>query len=181
MRDKELISKIRKGKRDIAIKQLYREYPKVKANIISSGGDSEIAQEIFNDSLLILIEKVSEPTFELSSKLTTYLYGIARFLWKNEARKRNKNPELEWKDTLIISADDLDYNAEKELQIKQLESVLNSLSEKCQQIFELFYYKQDSMQMIAKKLNFSSANSVKTQKYKCMERAVKIAKELKNQ
>lgn len=88
MRDIELISKIRKGKRELAIKQLYKEFPKVKTNIISSGGDSEIAQEIFNDSLLILIEKVSDPKFELSSKLTTYLYGIARFLWKNEARKK---------------------------------------------------------------------------------------------
>lgn len=124
MRDIELISKIRKGKRELAIKQLYKEFPKVKTNIISSGGDSEIAQEIFNDSLLILIEKVSDPKFELSSKLTTYLYGIARFLWKNEARKRNKNPELEWKDTLIISADDIDYNAEKEEELKQLEYIL---------------------------------------------------------
>lgn len=52
--------------------------------------------------------------FELTSKLSTYLFGINRFLWKNEARRRNKNPELEWKDTLILSAEDIGYSEEKE-------------------------------------------------------------------
>ncbi len=93
MKDLEIISKIRKGQTERAIKVLYKEFPKVRANILASGGDHEIAEEIFNDSLILLIEKVSEPTFELTSKLSTYLYGINRFMWMNEARKRHKSPE----------------------------------------------------------------------------------------
>ena len=181
MHDLEIISKIRKGQREKAIKQLYKEYPKVKANILSSGGDEAIAQEIFNDSLILLIEKVSDPTFELTAKLSTYLYGINRFLWKNEARKRQKNPELEWKDTLILSADDLDYNEEKEAELKLLESILTQITERCKQIFELFYFKKENMKTIANQLKFSSVNSAKTQKYKCMEKAITIAKEIKLQ
>ena len=177
MRDIDIISKIRKGQRDKAIKELYKEFPRVKANIISSGGNEDIAREIFHDSLILLIEKVSDPKFELTSKLSTYLYGINRFLWKNEARRRQKNPELEWKDTLILSADDLDYNAEKEKELKLLESILDQITERCKKIFELFYFQKENMKAIAEKLNFSSVNSAKTQKYKCMEKAMKLAKE----
>ena len=179
MQDKDIISQIRKGRTNKAIKFLYQEFPKVKANIVSSGGDAEIAQEIFHDSLILLIEKVGDPKFELTSKLTTYLYGIARFMWKNEARKRQKNPELEWKDTLILTADDLDYNAEKEAELKLLESVLSQITERCKKVFELFYFKKENMKTIAEKLKFSSVNSAKTQKYKCMEKAMMLAKGIK--
>lgn len=178
MTDAEVIKEIRLGKREAAIKILYKEFPKIKANIVSSGGDTEIAQEIFNDSLILLIEKVSKPDFELTSKLSTYLYGINRFLWKNEARKRQKSPELEWKDTLILSAEDIGYNEEKEMKLKLMEKVLTQVTERCKKIFELFYFKKKDMHEIARELDFSSVNSAKTQKYKCMEKAIELAKQM---
>jgi RNA polymerase sigma factor (sigma-70 family) len=178
MTDQEVIAYIRVGKRDQAIKELYKEFPKIKSNILYSGGDAEIAREIFHDSLILLIEKVNNPQFELTSKLSTYLFGINRFLWKNELRRRNKNPELEWKDTLILSAEELGYNEEKEEQIRLLDKVLSQVTERCKKIFELFYYKKEDMNTIAKELEFSSVNSAKTQKYKCMERAIELARQL---
>jgi RNA polymerase sigma factor (sigma-70 family) len=181
LKDLEIISKIRKGQTERAIKVLYKEFPKVRANILASGGDHEIAEEIFNDSLILLIEKVSEPTFELTSKLSTYLYGINRFMWMNEARKRCKSPESEWRDTLILTAEDLDFNQEKENELHSLEIVLDQISERCKKLFELFYFQKNDMKMIAEKLEFSSVNSAKTQKYKCMERAIKLANELKSE
>jgi RNA polymerase sigma factor (sigma-70 family) len=177
MTDQEIISAIRNGNRDKAIKELYKEFPKVRANILSSGGDEGSAREIFHDSLILLIEKVNKADFELTAKMSTFLYGIARFLWKNELRKRRRNPELEWKDTLILSADDIGYNEEKEEKMKVLEKVLTQVTDKCKKIFELFYFKKESMTEIAKKLKFSSVNSAKTQKYKCMEKAIKLAKQ----
>jgi len=175
--DLEIISAIRSGKRETALKELYKEYPKIRTNVLSSGGDEEIARHLFHDSLILLVEKVSDPDFELTAKLTTFLYGINRFLWKNELRKRNRNPELEWKDTLILTADEIGYDEEKEQKMKVLEKVLNQVTERCKKIFELFYFKKESMTEIAKKLEFSSVNSAKTQKYKCMEKAIKLAKQ----
>lgn len=175
MEDREIIQHIRQKDREKAIKELYKEFPKIKSNIQSSGGDATIAREIFHDSLILLIEKVSDPSFELSSKLSTYLYGINRFLWKNELRRRNKNHELEWKDTLIISQEDLGYDAEKEKKLQVLEQVLKKVTEKCRQIFRLFYFDKKSMKDIAALLGFSSVNSAKTQKYKCIEHAIQLA------
>lgn len=177
MTDQEMILAIKNGKRDLALKELYKEFPKIKANILSSGGDEMIARQLFHDSLILLVEKVCKADFELTSKLSTFLYGISHFLWKNEMRKRHKNPELEWKDTLILSADEVGYNEEKEQKIQLLERILTQVTEKCKQIFELFYFKKESMNEIAEKLKFTSVNSAKTQKYKCMEKAIQLAKQ----
>lgn len=179
MKDSEVIAAIRNGRRESAIKVLYKEFPKIKTNILSSGGDETSAREIFHDSLILLMEKVSDPKFELTSKLSTYLYGINRFLWKNELRRRYKNQELEWRDTIILSAEDLNYSEEEEEKIRILDIVLTQVTEKCKKIFELFYFKKEKMTAIAEKLGFSSVNSAKTQKYKCMEKAIGMAKELR--
>ena len=178
MNDPELIVSIKKGETENPIKLLYKEFPKIKALIVSSGGDEEIARQIFHDSLILLIEKIERSDFELTSKLSTFLYGINRFLWKNELRKRNKSVELEWKDTLIVEAEDIGYNEEYEQKMRSLQNILDQISEKCRAIFERFYLQKQSMQSIAEELNYSSVNSAKTQKYKCMEKAISMAKTL---
>ena len=91
MNDYDLITALQSSKtRGKAIKELYKEFPKIKANICSSGGSRQDAEEVFNDALLLLIEKVQEDNFQLTSKLSSFLYGINRFLWMNELRKKKK-------------------------------------------------------------------------------------------
>ena len=175
MTDQEIIKNLINGKRNKALQLLYKEYPKIEANICKSGGTKEEAEEVFSDALILLIEKVSKPNFQLTSKLSTFLYGIARFLWLNELKKTKRKYELEWSDTLILIDEDLDYDAEQEEQIKDFEKVISQVSQKCQQIFELFYFQKESMQVIAERLGFTSVNSAKTQKYKCIEKAVGLA------
>lgn len=178
MTDDEIIQAIRGGNREKPIKLLYKEYPKIERLIIQSGGSKIIAQEIFNDSLILVIEKVLSPNFKLTSKLTTYLYGINRILIKNELKKKNKYHEIEWKDTLILTNESIDYDLEYESKLASVEALIKRVSEKCQQIFKRFYFEKKSMQTIANELGYSSENSAKTQKYKCIEQAHKLSKNL---
>ncbi len=177
MTDQEIISSIRNGNREKAIAFLYQQYPKVKVLIVKAGCNEFLAKEIFNDSLLILIEKVQNPSFTLSAQLNTFLYGINRFLVKNELRKQHRTVELEWSDTLIVSETDLGFEPEREEKLKTMQRILGQLSDRCQKIIELFYYQQKSMSYISDELGFSSVNSAKTQKYKCIERAYSLMKE----
>jgi hypothetical protein len=65
MKDNQIITLIKKGRTEKPIQFLYKEFPKIKANILSSGGDEEIARQIFHDSLILLIEKVEKKEFLL--------------------------------------------------------------------------------------------------------------------
>lgn len=178
MTDQEIIASIREGNREKALRFLYNEYPKIRALVLKSGCNEIVAKELFNDSLLLLIEKVQQPAFELTAKLTTYLYGINRFLVKNELRKQQRTGvELEWSDTLILSESDLGYDMEKEEKFRKLEYVMQQVSERCREIFNRFYLQKESMEMIASALDYASVNSAKTQKYKCLERAHELAKQ----
>lgn len=178
MNDQQLIDALRLPKeRRKAIKVLYKEFPKIKTNICSSGGTKEEAEEIFNDALILLIEKVEAKDFQLTSKLTTFFYGINRFLWMNALRKKQKTQHLEWKDTIIVTAEEIGYEDEKEDKLQLIEQALEFVTSKCKELFQRFYYKKEKMAAIAKTMGYSSVNSAKTQKYKCMEHLEKQVQE----
>lgn len=175
MKQDKIINQIRNGEVDAAIKTLYKEFPKVRALVIASGGNSTEARETFHDALILLVEKVQEPQFQLTAKITTYLYGINRFLWLNKARKKHKNPEMEWDNAHIISEDEFGWDESREAKLDVLENVLTEISTRCRELFSRFYFRKQSMSEIAAAMGFSGLTSAKTQKYKCMEQAIKLA------
>ena len=175
MEDQEIIQLIREGKREKPIRFLYQEFPKIQQLVLKEGLTKEHAEEIFQNSLILFIEKVENPTFVLSSKATTYLYGLNRFLTKNEAKSARKTTHVEWTEANDFDNKELNYDFEKEARLNQLEFILTQISDKCQKIFRLFYFEKKSMTDIAKTLNYSSTNSAKTQKYKCIEQAIKLS------
>jgi len=178
MKDEEIIRQVRSGKPDAAIKVLYREFPKVCGLIIASGGDEAEARATFHDALILVMEKVQDPTFVLTCKLTTYLFGVNRLLWKNKLRKLNSIHEVEWSDTLILTNDDLGIDENQESLIAAMELVLMRISDRCREMLQRFYFKSESMAAIATAMGFTSVNSAKTQKYKCMEHAIRLASDI---
>ena len=54
--------------------------------LLKSGCDVILANKIFNDNLILFIEKVESPDFDCISKLTIFLYGINRSLVISAAR-----------------------------------------------------------------------------------------------
>lgn len=56
--------------------------------VTNNSGTREDATEIYQDSLIVLTEKIQQPDFKLTSKLSTLLYGIASNKWQKELRKR---------------------------------------------------------------------------------------------
>ncbi len=181
MEDTQIIQLIQEGKREKPIRFLYAEYPKIKQLVLKEGLTAELAEEIFQNSLILFIEKVENPAFVLSSKVTTYLYGINRFLTKNEVKNHRKSVQVEWTEAIGFDESEFSYDFEKEERLNQLAIILTKVSEKCCQIFQLFYFEKKSMTEIAKTLKYSSTNSAKTQKYKCIERAIFLSQTSENQ
>ena len=62
---------------------------------------------------------------------------------------------------------------EEELR-EMVEKLLGQVSERCREILKLYYFDNLSMVEIAERAGFDNENSAKTQKYKCMQRLIKI-------
>lgn len=172
MNDQKIVDLLRKGKRSLAFKKLYGNYPTIKKFICSKGGTVIDAEDIFQEALIVFYRKAKNEEFKLSSTIGTYLFSVCRFLWKDELKKRKKHQMIDF-DTGLLSKEEEDLStvSEKESRFKQVEKVLKQIGDRCLEILKLFYYKQQTMRLIAEKLDLKSEKIAKNQKYKCLERA----------
>ncbi len=176
MADPNIVEELRSGKNKKAIAFLYQGFPAIRKFILSNGGEDADAQDVFQDALLVLYRNAQKPDFELTCAASTYLYSVARFLWKDLLKKRNKEVRMDYeiRQNETIESD-IEVYQEQQSKAAQLAHVLQQLGEKCKLLLQAYYYKKMSMKDIAYAFEYSSVNSAKTQKYKCIERAKKIA------
>ena len=172
MEDQKIIQLLREKNQDSAFLKLYKNYPSVEKLIRSKGGTKEDAKDIFQEALLVFYEKVNTSDFKLTSTISTYLYSVCRFLWKDQMNKRKINTTtLENENFSSDMESEMLLYWEKEDKFKQIENALSQLGEKCLKILTLFYYKKVRMKIIAQQLGLTSEKAAKTQKYKCLEQA----------
>ena len=172
MNDQKIIKYLKEGRRNKAFVRLYQSFPKVEKLILSKGGSKQEAEDIFQEALIVFYKKVIQAEFELTSSISTYLYAVVRYLWKDRLRQLNKEA---YKNEEIISTlaneNEIPEFIERESKFRQVEEVLNSIGEKCLKILQLFYYQKLSMKAIARQVDLKSERVAKNQKYKCLERA----------
>lgn len=172
MADEKIIELLRANKTDKAFYKLYADFPKVQKMILAKGGTKDDAQDIFQEALIIFYKKVTETDFKLTAKIGTYLYSVSRFLWKDQSAKHLNNKDSDLPEMLTShEQEELEQMLVKESKLKSIEKVLETISKKCQEIFEMFYFKKLSMKEIAEKMKYTSEQIARTQKYKCIEQA----------
>jgi RNA polymerase sigma factor (sigma-70 family) len=62
--------------------------PMIKLMVYQMGGTHEDARDIFQDGLIIMLEKIDNKDFVLTCKFKTYLYCVCENLWKSVIDKR---------------------------------------------------------------------------------------------
>ncbi|WP_162852643.1 RNA polymerase sigma factor [Dinghuibacter silviterrae] len=137
-----------------ALENMYRSaFPKVAAMVRRYGGDLEMARDVFQDAVLVLLERDEAPDHP-----EAYLIGIAKNLCRREARRPA---------TIGLPADLVAPGARTSTPIW---GYLRGAGARCLQLLQAFYYNNLSMEDIAGEFHYSSAHSATVQKYKCLER-----------
>lgn len=154
---------------------MYKSFPMVRHFIKTHGGNDDDARDVFQECLLVFYRNVQKENFSLTASLGTYLFSVSKYIWKDELKKKNRMVSFEVSD---VPEEAVTYK-EEEIKMRWIDKILDKLGDKCSEILQLFYYKKMTMEEIAEKLQYKNVDTVKTQKYKCMERAKAMAGEVK--
>lgn len=143
--------------------------------VVLNNGTEDDAKDVFQESIIVLYDKVKGGKFELSSKLKTFLYSVCRRLWLKRLsyKSRNVGSIQDFEDVLPVE-EYIEDQEEKDRQFRQMEAALFRLGEPCRTIIEDFYINNKSMQEICIKFGYTNADNAKNQKYKCLQRLKKI-------
>lgn len=128
--------------------------PMIRLIVYPNGGTNEDAHDIFQDGLIIMLEKLDNKEFALTCKFKTFLYCVCEHLWKRVLDKRQaasnyltrrNEPEVEKDFTEII-----DQQTYEEI----FSDVFETLDPISKKILTL-YWQEISPQEIADKLGYT--------------------------
>lgn len=166
--DARILDGIRRGD-DGALVTLYRlcDDP-VRRHVLSNNGTQDDADDMLQEALVILWERVRDGRFEHSSRLSTFVVGTVKNLWlRRLARARRETSAAGPVETATDPSDSpLDSMIELE-RTRAVHDALQLLGDPCRAILLLFYWEQASMEEIAARLGFANAETAKARKYQC--------------
>jgi len=158
--DKSIIEGIR-NQDDTTLNWLYNNYYNtVSKHILKNNGVSDDVSDVFQDTIIVLYNQITDGTLNLTSDLKGYFFGIARNIWNTQLRKKRKTVELE-----------LDLLQEPEIEEdndRMYERIVNRAFQKLkpdsQAVLNL-YYEGCSYDEIAVKMNLKNEGYARRKKY----------------
>ena len=174
--DEEIVSLIRSGKDlEMPVRHLYTEHYDNLTNFIRKNkGSQSDAEDMFQETILVFVDLVQQGKFRGDSSIKTFLYAIARNLWLNELKRRNRMfvQDAESHDYSPPDTEDLQQTLIRHESKQKVLQLIEQLGETCKKILLMYYYENLSMKEIYEQMHYESEQVVRNQKYKCMKRLI---------
>jgi RNA polymerase sigma factor (sigma-70 family) len=162
------------GRKTTSIEELYLNcFPVVARFVSQHQGTYPDAKDIFQDALIIYMERCERPDVEDVDHPQRYVLGIAKHLWIHKHKEKARYIGLDSFEASLSIPPDF-YPEVKE---DRLLAFLELTGEKCLALLRDFYYRRMTMKEIAVKNKYGGEHSATVQKYKCIE---KIRETIKN-
>ena len=171
----KIIAESLQTNREAAFEKLYeRSFPAVARLIHALGGSQLDAEDVFQDALIILYEKVTEQPEVIKSSAQSYLLGIVKHLWIRKFGQDRRLISMNRMEAEIKIPEDFYQPQEASL---RLADYLAMAGKKCMALLEAFYYQGKSLKDIATAFGFTGVRSATVQKFKCLEKVRKQVKD----
>ncbi|MFM1898253.1 MAG: hypothetical protein RL577_493 [Bacteroidota bacterium] len=172
--DQQIVARIQMGDKESLV-ELYRSYNgMISQLVLGMGGSSDDVDDVFQETLIAIWENMRKADFTLSSKLSTYLYSIA----KNQCmRLMDKRKRIQNEDPLEHTRKAEEPTPDKAMDESLVRKALQQLGDLCRSILIMYYYDGFDMKNIAKAHHFTNANVAKSKKYQCLKQLESLVKQ----
>ncbi len=169
--DSEIIEGLLHGgkQEDSVLKYMYSAfYPQIRKFVLSKGGNSVEAKDIFQDSIIVFYQNVMAKKFEQKAQIKTYLFTLARNMWINRQKRAARIDTLD----KLQNAVETDKTINNLLEAERNEFVLELmevLSEDCRKILTLSIFQKLPMKKISEIMGYQNEQVARNKKSKCLK------------
>ncbi|MBN2862782.1 MAG: sigma-70 family RNA polymerase sigma factor, partial [Bacteroidales bacterium] len=159
----EIIECLRK-RQSYVVRYLSARYmPMINLMISQTGGSPEDGKDIFQEGLMIMIEKIDNKDFALTCKLKTFVYCVCENLWKSVLSRRKLAADYLKHSVNSDNNDDIPGIIDDTMYREIFLNAFETLDPVRKNILKL-YWEDMSLQEIADKFGYTYAY---TKKRKC--------------
>ncbi len=185
--DNELLDGI-KLKNTIILQFIMKDnFLSIKQMVLLNGGSESDADDILQESLIVLYRKIREDNFILTCSLKTYLYSVARLKWLKELKRKQRVEMLtDEEEYMIDETDSIEDEIENEERQRIYREKYEELGEDCKKVLKLSVT-GTSIAEITEIMGYSSEQHTRNRRFKCKEtliqkiRNTKLFNELGNE
>ncbi len=174
-----LINRLKDGDDSEILEYLYKQtLRKVRNYIIKNNGNTEEANDIFQDAIIILLNHIRGGKWDFKHDLDAFMFSISKNLWINKVRKDKRLVNYEHLGQFENESDFKDQLTElidKE-KAKAYRTVFEKLDEKCRRLLNMVMVERLSMKVISIELGYSSEDVAKARHYKCKQTLTQFIK-----
>jgi RNA polymerase sigma factor (sigma-70 family) len=131
-----------------------RYMPMIRLMVYQKGGTNDDARDIFQDGLIIMLEKLDNKEFALTCKFKTFLYCVCEHLWKSILDKRQAATNYLSKRSEPETDNDFTELIDHQIYEEIFRDVFETLDPISKKILNL-YWQEVSPQEIAHKLGYT--------------------------
>lgn len=179
MNDCQLITDLKKQE-NAAYGILYASYyPSIKHYVLRNSGTDDDARDVFQETLLALMDNISREGFELSASLKTYVFAIAVNIWLKKLRSAKKTTDDIITDLADTSLTSLEHRETAAEQTDLLKQIFNSVTGHCQLLLIKTFLEETRREQLMKEMGYKNTHTFDNQKYKCLMQARKSGNRIK--
>jgi RNA polymerase sigma factor (sigma-70 family) len=175
MEDLTLVHEIRR-QNNAAFEILYRFYfPMVERFVKKNSGTTDDARDVFQETVIVLMEKVTHHDFQLTSSLRTYIFAIASNIWLKRLRTASRTvAEAFMPESGEAPITDMERDEEERIQLSLVRKVLWSITRHCKRFLSKVFFTAAEREQLIAEMGYRNTHSFDNQKYKCLEQTRKI-------
>lgn len=176
--DAKILDLMKQGDEE-ALVIVYKQNRKaVSSYVMRNNGSDDDAEDVLQESVIILWERVHAGRFEYTAKLSTFIFAVAKNVWSRKRMRKQREPATEFDHDSFGSLErsQLDEMIESE-RSNSIAHAMEKLGDPCKTLLMLYYWEEKSQEDIAVQMGFANAATVKSKKYTCKKMLEKILKD----
>jgi RNA polymerase sigma factor (sigma-70 family) len=164
----EIIEGIRNSDEEI-LRYTYKHFfPVIRHMVTGNNGSHGDAREVFQETLVVVFDKLRKNKGELDCSLKTFIYSVGRNLWLQELEKSRKQIPFHEIEHLLAEEERVNYDDVIQSERRIFQRHFVRLTEKCQQLIQLFL-SQKTYDEISEIMGFKSRHAAIKRKHECVK------------
>lgn len=157
----------------ISFERLYDDcFPATAKYVAANSGSAEDAQDLFQEAVIVLLHKIRDPQFVLTSSVKTYLLAVVRNLHLKKLRDGKRLPMQDY-EPHQYAAESICEEPMLHHKDEEVKSWLEKISITCRQILKAIFFLNEPMRLLMEKMGWKNNHTAANQKYKCIQQIKK--------
>ena len=170
--DIEILHGLKNRQRNVVL-FITKEYlPMITHMIVRMGGSSQDTEDIFQEALMAIINKIDNDRLILTASFSTYLYSVCKNLRLSQIHEQKRENEYMYVYLKEMYSPETESSKTREVRKEMFWHYFEQLSEVCKEILRLYHGKY-TVKEIANELG-NTENYIRKRKYECKNRLAKL-------